>query len=94
MDGKGKASLLRLWDLLGLYNCDDFFIDKKFNGLFLPVVHVAVQLVCVHSWKEENLSSNETDSEGRTLLLHDGKEDLTVEMLPFNWKKNAAREDS
>lgn len=28
---------------------NDFFVDKKLNGLLLPVVHVAVQLVSVHS---------------------------------------------
>lgn len=28
---------------------NDFFVDKKLDGLLLPVIHVAVQLVCVHS---------------------------------------------
>lgn len=31
---------------------NDFFVDKKLNGLLLPVVHVAVQLVSVHSSSE------------------------------------------
>lgn len=30
---------------------NDFFVDKKFNGLLLPVVHVTVQFICVHSFK-------------------------------------------
>ena len=28
---------------------NDFFVDKKLDGLLLPVFHVAVQLVRVHS---------------------------------------------
>lgn len=28
---------------------NDFFVDKKLDGLLLPVIHVAVQLVGVHS---------------------------------------------
>lgn len=35
---------------LQISNGNDFFVDKKLNGLFLPVVHIAVQLICVHSY--------------------------------------------
>lgn len=28
---------------------NDFFVDKKLNGLLLPVVHVAVKLISVHT---------------------------------------------
>lgn len=32
---------------------NDFFVDKKLNGLLLPVVHIAVQLIGVHSWSTQ-----------------------------------------
>lgn len=33
---------------------NDFFVAKKLNGLLLPVIHIAVQLVRVHSCTKEN----------------------------------------
>lgn len=38
---------LRRWLQISKWN--DFFVDKKLDGLLLPVIHVAVQFVCVHS---------------------------------------------
>lgn len=36
------------YELLWFCKGNNFFIDKKFNSLLLPVIDIAVQLVCVH----------------------------------------------
>lgn len=47
---------------------NDFFVDKKLNGLLLPVVHVTVRFITVHSWNTERsvngLSSLKEKDEG------------------------------
>lgn len=60
---------------------NDFFVDKKLNGLLLPVIHVAVQLVGVHScrdrmtsvipfrYRERNSNGEQRFWEGRSHLL-------------------------
>lgn len=35
---------------------NDFFVDKKLDGLLLPVIHVAVQFVRVHSCRGTMIS--------------------------------------
>lgn len=41
---------------------NDFFVDKKLNGLLLPVVHIAVQLIGVHPCR--------TDAHNSSLMGH------------------------
>lgn len=36
---------------------NDFFVDKKLDGLLLPVVYITVQLIGVHTWRsDQNVS--------------------------------------
>lgn len=36
---------------------NDFFVDKKLDGLLLPVIYITVQFISIHTWgTEENVS--------------------------------------
>lgn len=35
---------------------NDFFVDKKLDGLLLPVIYITVQFIGIHTWRtEENV---------------------------------------
>lgn len=36
---------------------DDLFRDKELDGLLLPVVHIAIQLVRVHTWRRTGVTA-------------------------------------
>ena len=32
---------------------NDFFVDKKLDGLLLPVIYITVQFVSIHTWRAD-----------------------------------------
>lgn len=57
-DHMGVISLAHSVPAVGLQisDGDNFFIDEKLNGLFLPVIDVALKLISVHTWKRSENS--------------------------------------
>lgn len=37
---------------------NDFFVDKKLDGLLLPVIYITVQFIGIHTWRTDETVSN------------------------------------